>query len=262
MPTFNTLLESMQAKGGEWEVDVGKDWLQGRTIYGGLGAALCVEACRRADKGLAPLRSAQFAFIGPVTGRLRLRPTLLRQGKSAAFFRVELLDDAGLATQATLCFAASRSSSLSFDGLACPKVNKPAECPNAFLDAPPWLAFTQHLEARLASGDRPFQGNTPDTMTWIRFRDRSHGASITNVIALADAPVPAALILARQKGIISTMTWSIDMLTTGYETDDGWLLVRTNAETVKEGYSSQSMTMWSMDGKPILVARQNLALFF
>jgi acyl-CoA thioesterase len=261
MTTFDALLASIRGNGNEFEVVVGDDWLQGRTIFGGLSAALCVEACLREDNHLAQLRSAQFTFVGPAAGPIRLRPTLLRKGKSAAFFRVELLGDEGLATQATLCFAASRSSSLSYDALAYPSVKKPQECPDVFADAPSWLAFTQHLEAKQAAGDRPFHGTTPDTLTWVRFRERAANTSVVSLIALADGPVPGALVLARQEGVISTMTWSVDMLSTDYETSDGWRLMRTCAETVKDGYSSQAMTMWSTNGTPVLVARQTIALF-
>ena len=73
------------------------DWLQGRTAFGGLSAALCWEAAQRVGDALPPLRSAQFAFVGPAGGRLRIEPTLLRRGKSAAFYSVDLHGDDVLA---------------------------------------------------------------------------------------------------------------------------------------------------------------------
>ena len=112
MTTFSELMSSLRRNGSDWTVTIGDDWLQGRTIYGGLVAALCLDAAQREYADLAPLRSAQISFVGPAKGNVRIRPTLLRKGKSAAFVGVELEGDAGLATRATMCFAADRPSAL------------------------------------------------------------------------------------------------------------------------------------------------------
>jgi acyl-CoA thioesterase len=45
-------------------VTVPEDWMQGRTTYGGLTAALCLKAALPLA-GDRPLRSAQIAFVGP-----------------------------------------------------------------------------------------------------------------------------------------------------------------------------------------------------
>jgi len=38
-------------------------------------------------------------------------------------------------------------------------------------------------------------------------------------------------------------------------------LIRTSAEAVADGYSSQLMTVWSAGGTPVITSRQSLALF-
>lgn len=261
MTKLGELIAVLRRNGDEWRIVVGDDWLQGRTVYGGLAAALCHEACQLEEKDLPPLRSAQFTFVGPAAGELRLRPTLLRRGKSAVFFRVELSGEPGLATHATFCFAADRSSQLSHDAIAFPSPKAPAECPDLFEGAPRTLNFVQHLDARLAGGHRPFGGGKPEVTAWVRHRDTGAPSSMTSLIALADAPPPSALVLARQPGQISTMTWSIDVLSTNIQTNDGWWLVRASSEMVANGYSSQAMTVWSATGTPVMACRQSLALF-
>jgi hypothetical protein len=45
--------------------DTPANWLQGRTIYGGLSVALALQAALRdGPTGLPPLKSAQIAFVG------------------------------------------------------------------------------------------------------------------------------------------------------------------------------------------------------
>ena len=100
---FSKMLGTLAAVDDQFVISLPADWLQGRTAYGGLSASLCLEATLRAFADLPPLRSAQFAFIGPATGDLRITPKILRQGKSAVFTSVDLEGEAGLAVRATFC---------------------------------------------------------------------------------------------------------------------------------------------------------------
>jgi hypothetical protein len=42
---------------------------------------------------------------------------------------------------------------------------------------------------------------------------------------------------------------------------NGWWLVQCAAETARQGYSAQNTLIWNSDGRPILVARQTIAIF-
>jgi acyl-CoA thioesterase len=261
MTDFTTLMASMAAQGDAYAMTATDDWLQGRTIYGGLAAAFCIEAAARQNGDLPPLRSAQFAFVGPATGAVTLRPTLLRRGKSTVFVGVDLVGEAGLATRATLCYGAPRTSGVAFGSVAAPTVPEPETLP-VFFRPFPGLNFVQHFDSRLAAGYIPFSGDKEPTMTlWLRHRDDKTPASATALVALADAPPPAAIIRFQQHGPISTITWAIDLLTDRLETTDGWWLVRSTAETIMDGYSSQAMTVWNAARQPVMVCRQNIAVF-
>jgi hypothetical protein len=78
---------------------------------------------------------------------------------------------------------------------------------------------------------------------------------------LTDAPPPAALSLFKEFGPISTMTWAIDLLTDELETTNGWWLIKTQAESVSHGYSSQATTVFNAARQAVLVSRQNVAVF-
>ena len=70
-------------------VDDGKSTLIGRLLYDSKMIFEDQLAALEAVEGLPPLRSAQFAFVGPATGEVRAVPTLLRQGKSATSVAVK-----------------------------------------------------------------------------------------------------------------------------------------------------------------------------
>ncbi|MEH2511857.1 acyl-CoA thioesterase [Nitrobacteraceae bacterium AZCC 1564] len=261
MIDFTTLMGSIATNGDICTVTATDDWLQGRTIYGGLAAAFCLESVSRQFGDLPPLRSAQFSFVGPATGSLTIRPAILRKGKSTTFVGAELMGDAGLATRATFCFGAERQSAVEYGKLAAPDVPDPDACPNFFRKLP-GLNFAQHFDGRLAAGSFPFSGaDDPTIALWMRHQDDAEPNSTAALVALTDAPPPAALLLFKDFGPISTMTWSIDLLTDKLETTNGWWLIRTQAESVLHGYSSQGTVVFNAARQPVLVSRQNVAVF-
>jgi acyl-CoA thioesterase len=261
MTAFSDLMSAMTKDDDVFRATLTQDWLQGRTAYGGLSAALCLEAALRGTSHLPPLRSAQFTFIGPASGPLAITTSVLRRGKSAVFIGADLMGEAGLATRAVLTFGVARKSAIAYGDLPMPKVTAIEDSPPFFGDGPT-ISFQQQFESRMAGGARPLQADAaPEYLIWFRHRDERAREGIVPLIALADAPPPAAMVLFREFAPISTMTWTVDMLDDAAATRDGWWLVQSRAETAYQGYSPQAMTLWNADGKPVISARQNVAIF-
>lgn len=261
MTGFAALMSGVRRTGDEWVATVGEDWLQGRTIYGGLSAALCHEAAVRHFPDLPPLRAAQFAFAAPASGKLRMRPLEMRRGRSTAFIGVDLYGESGVATRATFCFGAARPSALRHSAVPTLAVPPPDKS-RPFFDGKPPLNFMQHFEWRRAGGHLPLsRASDPTMLLWLRHRDEAARPSVGAMLALADAPPPAAIVLFSAFAPISTMTWSIDLHADAITTDDGWFLVRTTADTVADGYSGQAMTVWNAAGQPLMTSRQSVAVF-
>src|SRR3954462_5959687 len=91
MPTpLSELLQSVRPHDGGCSVEIPDDWAQGRTVFGGLQAALALRAMRPLV-GSAPLRALQTTFIAPVAGRVDLQVRLLRSGKSVSYVEARLM---------------------------------------------------------------------------------------------------------------------------------------------------------------------------
>lgn len=261
MTAFTELMSAVTQDGDAFRTTLTEDWLQGRTAYGGLSAALCVETALRAVPDLPPLRSAQFALIGPAAGPLTMSASVLRRGKSTAFVNVDLTGEAGLAARAILGFGLARKSALAYADLPMPPVKSIEESPSFFGNRPA-ISFQQHFESRMAGGARPFTPDSePEYLIWFRHRDEKARTGIVPLIALADAPPPAAMVIFPQPAPISTMTWSMDVLTDDPQTREGWWLIQSKTETAWQGYSTQSMMVWNADGRPVIAHRQNVAIF-
>ncbi len=228
-------------------------WLQGRTAYGGASAAIALAAVKAALPDLPPLRSAQFAFVGPLGGAVQALPQLLRRGKNSAFVACDVVDEASgdVGLRALFVFMTPRASSITHDALAIPCVAPPV----AMVEMPAGVPrFFHNFEvAEAISADAGF-------VRWVRLRDRTPRDAEVELIAIADALPPAALRLATMPGPVSTVTWQLNLVAVPRLTPGGWWLIATETLHAANGGSTQSMTIWC-DGQPVATATQSVALF-
>lgn len=259
--SFTELQKGIQRSGSEYTLDIPPDWMQGRTISGGLATAFALEASRLAFPDLPPLRSALVAFIGPVGGKVSAKAEILRSGKSVTFVEVSLFGERGLATKVTFGFGASRPSSLNKE-----YANKPdLPGPEGFESEPQFsaqaAAFSQHIERRRVAGGERFSGSDDtDNFFWMRHRD-SNATTVSSLLGLSDMLPPAILPALSERVPSSSMTWMANILNEAPTTKDGWWLVRTCADNALEGYSSQNMMVWNTEGVLVVTGRQIVATF-
>lgn len=258
MTTFADLIARLAGDGGAWSVDLPQAWAQGRTAYGGLTAALCVEAARRAHPDAPPLRSAQFVFAGPAGGRLSTRTSVVRRGKSTTIIEAALDGEAGPATRALLTFGADRESRVGHQRITHLPAPTPESCEPYFAGGM-GPAFAVNFEARLADGFRPLAGGEPRFAVWARHRDATDVHPETAFIGLADMPPPAAMAVFPAPGPISTITWSVDFVAPPAALD--WVLIVAQSDAAAQGYSQQSSSFWGPEGQLIALARQTVAVF-
>jgi acyl-CoA thioesterase len=258
---YNQLMQSVVPFEDGWHVEIPENWMQGRTTYGGLSAALCLEAVNREHTRLPPLRSAQINFIGPAGGQVKITTKVLRRGKSVAFINAEIIGEKGLATQAVFCFGEARQSKLNHDFTDKPTCSDVQDAED-FFKLGPGPVFTNNFECLLADGAVPISGSDKsDHHLWIKFREQVE-INATSLLAIGDMPPPAVLPMFKEFAPISSMTWMVNFLQESPTTKDGWWLMRTRAEDVNNGYSSQDMQVWNHDRELIMTGRQSVAIFY
>ena len=230
--------------------EIGEHWLQGRTAYGGLSAAIALAAAKALLPDLPPMRSAQIAFVGPLAGVVTATPSLLRRGKNSAFVGVDVTGEAGLGLRALFLFMAPRESVIAHDDLPAPSIPLPAtpmdsdSLPQGFLrnfDIMPWDRGKGEIHA------------------WRRLRERAGLDPEIELIAVADALPPAAMTLIDGWGPLSTTTWQLNVIEA--TATDGWFLLEAIANYAADGASVQAMSIWNHDGRAVATATQSVALF-
>lgn len=259
--SYQDLMQSLHPQGAQWRVEIPQNWMQGRTTYGGLSAALCLAAVNQEHSDLPSLRSAQINFIGPVGGSTTITTKVLRRGKSVTFISAEMNGEQGLATQAIFCFGGRRESLLDAD------FTVPPTCPNVadsedFFKHGAGPEFAMNFDCLLAAGATPISGaDQHDHHMWIRFKEKVT-ADAPSLLAIGDMPPPAVLPMFKHLAPISTMTWMVNFLQEEPTTEDGWWLLRTQAENVQHGYSSQDMQVWNSHRELVMTGRQSIAIFY
>ena len=261
MTSFTQLIADMRETESEGIIaTIPPTWMQGRTTYGGLTAALCFEAARSLVDDL-PLRSVQVGFVGPSGGEVSLHPKLLRRGKNTAFVSVDMVQPEGFAAQCIFAFGAPRESSVQFQSLPMPDIDGP-DLEKAYFRGGAGPNFTQNFDMQWVCGDAPISGSDRGEIgLWMRHRDLAPTTGIASVLAIADAPPPAVMPMMKTPGPISSMTWMAEVLSEDISTEDGWFFALHKADTALNGYSSQSMTLWNRMGEPVLIGRQTIAVF-
>ncbi len=254
-PIATILADAAPIEGG-FRTQVPTDWMQGRTAYGGLSAALALQAALDAEPELPPLRSAQVAFIGPLAGAVEVRATKLRRGRNAAFLQADVIAEAGLGLRATFVFMAPLASDLRHD--AAPRAPVAPPPADASLYVGPDDFFTGNFEFYDAGDDT----GPAEWLRWVRLRARDGLDPQVELMAIGDGLPPAAFKLAADRRVpLSSLNWQINFLAPTPRTEDGWWLLTARADRAEQGYSSQRMAIWNASGEPVAEAMQGVAIF-
>jgi len=208
--SFADALKLSRTEPDRFTAEVDDTWMQGRAAFGGLVAALGLEAIRRRVGADRPPRSVHSAFAGPVgPGPVDVRTTVLRAGRSFSHVRAELVQDDTVRAQITAALGAPRPSALVVKPRPAPALTDAHRLPET-----PYLEgimprFVKHFDFRYASSNLPFTGGDRATIDGhIRLRAGADLPVHAALLALLDAWPSPILCLADRPVPASTVTWS------------------------------------------------------
>lgn len=261
MTSLAAVLGSLVEQDGGYRIEAPEAWAQGRTLYGGINAALTYAALVRAHGTQPPIRSVQLAFVGPAAGALDFRSEVLRQGKSSASFATECRNAEGVAARGTFVFGAGRESAVAHDFAPRFELPAPEDSARFHKTDKPLPGFLGRFEFRLASGARLFEPEKkPEFAVWARLVEGDSDDPVANLLAIADALPCAAMANFPRPAAVSTVTWGIDFHQPA-PAASGWHLIRSVSEQAAEGYSLQEMRLFNRAGEALASARQLVAIF-
>jgi acyl-coenzyme A thioesterase PaaI-like protein len=200
---YSELLAGMQVNENGVALDVTGDWMQGRSVFGGLQASIAVAAMRRFVN--TPLRTLQLTFIAPVpAGRVTAQARVLRSGKNATHVEARIMTGDEVACIAIGVFGTARASVIAKLPQQQPVVPQaPIEFPYIEGITP---EFIRHFRGTVLQGDLPYCGKPLDEVI-VRLDMIDHGtATEAHLLALADFMPPIALCWLKNLAAGSSMT--------------------------------------------------------
>ena len=266
---FSQVLASIESCAGPgFAVTVPPDWLQGRTVFGGLQMALGGRAMRAVlplQAAAMPLRSAQMTFVGPLLGGapIRMKAETLRAGKSTVHARCDLMhDDGKVACTVVGIFGGPRESRFVKE-MPRPEPDVSAEGASHAVAGPSMSpAFLRHFEVRIARGAPPYSGHTePKSLIYARLCDRECGSEDA-LLALADVIPTPVLSMLTEPAPASSVNWMLEVLRDPAYLDlHDWVLIDTEVRAGTAGYLSQTSVLYGADGHAYSVSHQTVAVF-
>jgi acyl-CoA thioesterase len=240
-------------------------WHQGRGAFGGLLAALALEAMGAdvADPERAP-RSLTIHFCAPASeGPFELTTEIVRAGSRVTTALARVVREGKVTTLATASFCKSRDRGERHFAARMPAFPPAREVPSFSRAIPGVPPFVAHFDHRYLGPPFPFSGATrAEVAAWVRLvepepHDAATAALLVDVLPPAisakfDAPRPLA-----------SVDFRVDFLErfplAGVSADDH-LLVAITSRWADDGYTEELRDLWTADGRLVAQCRQLIAL--
>lgn len=245
-----------------------EDWGQGRTLFGGMMAALLLDAMRQQVPAERCLRALSISFIAPAAlGQgMQVEVELLREGRAVSQLLARASQDGQVVALLQGSFGASRLSQVQVAGLPAPSFKAAEVCQRM-----PWLPgitpnFTQHFDMRWAVGGLPFSGNLSREMGgWVSFADAQladQRLDECHLLGLVDAWPPALLPHLKAPAAGSSLTWTIEfMQPLQVCAANSRFAYLATIEHAADGYGHVAAGLWDSQGRQVAISRQTVTVF-
>ena len=255
---------------GVFGVTLDASWLQGRGVYGGLGAAILARALEaEAPKGQRLVRLTA-AFTAPLSaGPARAAVETIRTGRNVSMLRASLFSESGgdPAVPAVTCLATlarPRSvGALVHHGLGMPTVPPPDAVP----DGPEehyFPTFARHFSFRQCLGPRPFSGGAEARVGGYCRLNEPAPLDVAVVTALLDAWPPAAVGRSPSWCSVASLEMSVHFLVPlsplSPASGSEWLFYDATCDHVEGGLADERAVIFDGNGAPLATCHQLIAL--
>ena len=264
MQTLVQILASFALQNGAYRVTGETDWLQGRTLFGGLIAGLANHAMRQRVPADRPLRALQVVYIGPNSaGEVEFEPSVQREGKAVTLATCTARSDGAVSMTATAMYGAARESRLDIQPLSDTVLIRPDQLSDVAARAE-MPGFTQHYQQRWARGAPLFSRATDSTMSvYVRYRDEpiAHTTE-THALALMDAIPSPALALLEKPSPASTLSWTLEILDHQFAFGiDQWWRLDAHVDAAADGYVVHTSHVINPAGRVAAISRQVVVVY-
>lgn len=261
---IDKLINQVVNPSGEDVLIIPSEWSQGRTVFGGLSAALLFAVTESKVTPERLVRSFHCNFIAPffVEHEYTIKVVLLREGKNVSVLQGSIIQNNIICVQTQTVFGAKRQSMLAVKNTEVHNLELPKE-PSLLVQTPKLTPKAlQHFEMAIVDGI-PFTGSTETTVSgWMRFKKSPESLGCAHLIALIDAWPPTLLQQLQIPAPASSMTWTINFIQPlPTLSSKEWFAYQAKTREFSDGYGVSDANIWDEKGKLLATSNQIFTLF-
>ncbi|QTH64570.1 thioesterase family protein [Psychrosphaera ytuae] len=263
--TIDQLFEAFNQPADVYKLTIPDHWSQGRTVFGGISAALAYQASANLISDGRELRAFHCNFVGPlnVEQEIEVSAEVLRTGKSVTQILAKVTQAGQVGVMVQLCFGVARESKLDFKDH--PSHNMPLPKKPKFIPQIPKIVpkFIRHFDLAMEVGSFGV-GSTrdPEMHGWCRFSKAPKEISMAHLIAMMDCWPPSMFQMMKIPAPASTMSWDIEFIHPVSKINpEDWLAMVVKASHVNQGYGHEEAKFWDTNGNLIALSRQVVTVF-
>ena len=250
----------------EW-IDIPEGWSQGRTLYGGLAAAMMIQKAFATVGDLEKkLLTTSITFVGPIEiSKVRLTAEVLREGKSVTSVEVRLWQNNAVQTILLASFGLPRASEIEVhQERQAPSLTVPNE--QHILPVHPLAPeCMQQMQLIWAAGQLPCSASSiPDFTGWMRFCPSCHenrAMTPTDLVLAFDMWPPGVLPMFKKMAPASSLTWTITFVHSVETQLQDWMKYKVFTDMAHGGYATEYAHLWDKNDRLIAIARQTVTVF-
>ncbi|WP_111977935.1 thioesterase family protein [Algibacillus agarilyticus] len=250
------------------ELVLPNDWCQGRTIFGGLSAALMYQKMQQLTNNTHTIKSLNINFIGPLLAKtpFKIIATRLRSGKSTTMLEAKIIQDEKICVTAQASFGSKRESKINIQPTNSHQMTLAKK--GDFLPQIPGVTpkYFKHIDMAIQEGRVPFlKAKTSHYHGWMRLKKQPEKLTLAHVITLIDSWPPAVLQLLTGPAPASTMNWNLSFAHNEAQLNQlqpqDWLAYQVETDHAEDGYAYTSAHIWDQQGLLIATSKQCVTVF-
>jgi acyl-CoA thioesterase len=252
----------------ETEFPISAGWAQGRSIFGGLTAALVlVHIESHIELTGRNLRTVNIHFCGAVIADMpcEFRHQVLSEGRSVTQIEGQLLQEGEVKTEIVACYTTDRSSAIEVDlpSKTFPVAAQDTKEMNFDFKQSSAPRFVSYFDLRQTNDNLPFTGSDHSLITgWMRFAKPSESLNDATILALIDVWPPAILPMMTVRAPSSTITWNIEFMHPRAPLDvEDLLYYECAAIQAGRGYAHTEGRIYHPNGQLLALSRQMVGVY-
>jgi acyl-CoA thioesterase len=245
------------------KISIPESWTQGRTVYGGLSAAMLFSALEKKVDPQKSLRVLNVAFSAPTMPNetFEISTELLREGRTIAQWQASLVQSGTVCVQIQAVFGLSLESDVNIDIFEAPEL--PGLEEGTKFPTKDHPGFTQYFEMAQSQGDLPVSGGDSLYLGgWMKYRQSLIEFTRAHLIALIDVWPPATLMHLKELKAGSTVNWTMQFPQELAQVKQGeYVGYQNHIEYSEGGFAITHAKVWNAQGELLALSQQTVIVY-